>query len=130
MPDSSLDPRNLIAHPSLNWKERKCSRCGIVFEGAVERCPRHRGGRRPRAYTERPLPGQPLARRELQIASLVAEDLLNKQIAYRLNMSYESVKTYMYYIMRKLKVQSRVGVAMWYVRNHPQPRPDLDTTAD
>lgn len=52
-----------------------------------------------------------LSRRELEVASLVAEELTNQQIAERLFLSVRTIETHLSRIFVKLDVSSRVGVA-------------------
>jgi predicted ATPase/DNA-binding CsgD family transcriptional regulator len=55
----------------------------------------------------------PLAKRELDVARLVAEGLTNKQIAARLFMSEPTVATHIRNIMNKLGYNSRAQIAGW-----------------
>lgn len=57
-----------------------------------------------------------LSPRENEVVRLVAEGKPNKIIAADLGLSLGTVKVYMSKIMRKLNVDSRVGVAMWFLR--------------
>jgi DNA-binding CsgD family transcriptional regulator len=54
-----------------------------------------------------------LAKRELEIAGLIAEGLSNKQIAARLFISDRTVATHVGNILNKLGVNSRAQVASW-----------------
>lgn len=60
---------------------------------------------------------QILTRRELQIATLVAEGKVNKQIAYQLRISEWTVSTHLRRIFAKLGVHSRAAMAA-YVASH------------
>ena len=51
-----------------------------------------------------------LNNREQELVPLLLEDLSNKEIAYRLNLSINTVKLYMKILMRKLGVNSRAGI--------------------
>jgi DNA-binding NarL/FixJ family response regulator len=53
-----------------------------------------------------------LSDRERQIFDLVAEGLSNRQIAVSLNLTEKTIKNYMTAIMQKLRVRSRVEVAL------------------
>jgi predicted ATPase/DNA-binding CsgD family transcriptional regulator len=54
----------------------------------------------------------PLAKRELEVAQLVADGLSNKQIGVRLFISEATVATHMRHIMDKLGVNSRAQIAV------------------
>ncbi len=55
----------------------------------------------------------PLAKREVEVARLVAEGLSNKQIGARLFISDPTVATHIRNIMNKLGVNSRAQIASW-----------------
>jgi len=55
----------------------------------------------------------PLAKREIEVARLVAEGLSNKQIGARLFISDPTVATHIRNIMNKLGVNSRAQIASW-----------------
>ena len=55
----------------------------------------------------------PLAKRELEIARLIAEGMTNKQIAARLFISDRTVATHVGHILNKLGFNSRAEVAGW-----------------
>lgn len=59
-----------------------------------------------------------LTLREEQIAELVALERSNKVIAAELGISEETVKNHLYRIFRRLGVETRVGVAVWYSGQH------------
>lgn len=61
-------------------------------------------------------PGDPLTERELEIAALIAEGLSNKLIANRLGISAHTVKFHVINVCRKYGTNSRVIVAVKYVR--------------
>lgn len=54
-----------------------------------------------------------LTERELQVVALIGQDLKYKEIADRLDLGYETIKTYAARIRRKLGVSSKVAVALW-----------------
>jgi DNA-binding NarL/FixJ family response regulator len=54
-----------------------------------------------------------LAKREMEVARLIAEGLSNKQIAARLFISDRTVATHVGHILNKLGVNSRAQVASW-----------------
>ena len=77
-----------------NWT--KCGRCGrFVYHGE-------------------------LTAREVQIATLIAKDFTNKQIANSLRISTQTVKNFVTNMLHKLEVESRVGIAVWLARNMPE----------
>ncbi len=57
-----------------------------------------------------------LTPQQFRVLSMIAEGLLNKQIAYELNVSEATVKAHMTAIMRKLGVSNRTQVAL--LANH------------
>ena len=56
---------------------------------------------------------EPLTRRELAVASLVAEGMTNAEIGSALNISAGTAKTHIANVQRKLGVRNRVGIAVW-----------------
>lgn len=55
----------------------------------------------------------PLSPREMQILRLVTQGKTNKQIAYELEISHQTVKNHMTSILRKLDVQDRTQAAIY-----------------
>src|SRR5205807_9761623 len=55
----------------------------------------------------------PLAKREVEVARLVAEGLSNKQVAARLFISERTVATHVGHILDKLGFKSRAQIAGW-----------------
>ena len=55
----------------------------------------------------------PLAKREVEVARLIAEGLTNKQIGTRLFISERTVATHVRNILNKLGFDSRAQVASW-----------------
>jgi predicted ATPase/DNA-binding CsgD family transcriptional regulator len=55
----------------------------------------------------------PLAKREVEVATLIAEGLSNKQIAARLFISERTVATHVGHILNKLGFNSRAQIAGW-----------------
>jgi DNA-binding NarL/FixJ family response regulator len=64
--------------------------------------------------------GEPLTRRERQVAALVAEGLSNKEIALDLRIGPATVKNHVHSILDKLKVRRRAGIA-GQLRLSPRP---------
>lgn len=58
----------------------------------------------------------PLTQRESQVLKELAKGLTNKQIADRLDISYETVKEHVQHILRKIGVTDRTQAAVWSVR--------------
>lgn len=59
----------------------------------------------------KPLP--PLSRREMEVASLVAAGLSNREIAAALGIGHRTVATHIEHILRKLKARRRTQIATW-----------------
>ncbi len=67
-----------------------------------------------------------LSAREMEILSLVAEGLSNKEIGARLHISFATVRTHLMHIYEKLHVRCRTEAAAKYLRSNPAgalPRP-------
>jgi DNA-binding NarL/FixJ family response regulator len=64
-----------------------------------------------------PDPEIKLTSRETDVVKLIVKGLRYKEIADDLGLSYETVKTYVGRIRRKLSVSSKTEVALWAVRN-------------
>lgn len=60
----------------------------------------------------------PLTEREWQVAVLVAEGRVNKEVAAELGLSPATVKGYLETIYAKLGIHGRVELAKWVVINH------------
>lgn len=59
------------------------------------------------------VPGEPLTRREIDVARLVAEGMTNNQIADQLFLAPGTVKNHIAAIQRKIGAANRVGIASW-----------------
>lgn len=96
---------------------KTCFRCGAEFATEAGRvCP---------ACRKPPVPphavlGGTLSFRERQIAALVSQAKLNKEIAGELHLTEATVKEYLNRIFRKLDVRNRTELAMWTVRHEVQ----------
>jgi DNA-binding NarL/FixJ family response regulator len=60
-----------------------------------------------------------LSAREMEILSLVAEGLSNKEIGTRLHISFATVRTHLMHIYEKLHVRCRTEAAAKYLRSSP-----------
>jgi DNA-binding CsgD family transcriptional regulator len=58
----------------------------------------------------------PLSDREIQVASLVAEGLTNKEVAVRLRLSVRTAENHVLNVMNKLGLDNRAQVAAWVTR--------------
>lgn len=56
---------------------------------------------------------QPLSKRELEVAELVAEGLSNRQISQQLGLSEHTIKNYLFHIFEKLGMSSRVELVLY-----------------
>ena len=93
---------------------KTCFRCGSEFRTHSRRvCPkcRKRNGIQSKSTSRK------LTFREKQIASLVCEAKLNKEIAFELHLTEGTVKEYLNRIYRKLEVKNRTELAIWTFRN-------------
>lgn len=94
---------------------KTCYRCGSEFTTPGARvcstC------RRPRVPANRPPLTRNLSFREKQIAKLVGEAKLNKEIAYELRLAEGTIKEYLNRIFRKLEFKNRTQLAVWATQN-------------
>jgi DNA-binding CsgD family transcriptional regulator len=67
----------------------------------------------------------PLTRRELEIAALIAEGLPNRQIADRLVISERTAQNHVQHILTKLGLPNRGQVTLWYARTHGRENEQL-----
>jgi len=104
-----------IAADTNQTEVKTCYRCGVAFSACADRvCPQCR---KPRVRERRSLGGGALTFREVQIAELVCQAKLNKEIAFELRLSEGTIKEYMNRIFRKIEVKNRTELAMWVVRH-------------
>jgi len=65
-----------------------------------------------------------MTKREREITSLIAEGLSNKEIAQRLNIATDTVKSHVHNILEKLALHSRLQIAAHaHKASTPQERP-------
>ncbi len=62
-----------------------------------------------------------LAKREDEVASLLAEGLSNKEIAQKLGLSEHTVSNYLFRIYNKLGISSRVELVLYVLKGRQQP---------
>jgi DNA-binding NarL/FixJ family response regulator len=80
-----------------------------VMDNLLERLPGNGADDRPRRKGQS---GGLLSQRETEVAKLVAEGLNNRQIAERLDVSEQTVKSHLVSIFRKLQVRRRLELAV------------------
>jgi DNA-binding NarL/FixJ family response regulator len=68
--------------------------------------------------------------REKEVVELIAEGLSNKQIATRLNLAVETVKSHVHNILEKLQLHTRLEIANYRHMGGPVsfPSPDADSS--
>lgn len=54
-----------------------------------------------------------LTPRQSQVATLVAQGLSNKEIAFRLELTQGTIKEYIFQTFKKLKISNRTELAIW-----------------
>lgn len=59
-----------------------------------------------------------LTKRELQVLELLSEGLLNKEIAYKLDISEKTVKNHISNIFKKINVSDRTQAAVYAIKNN------------
>lgn len=57
--------------------------------------------------------------RQQQVVALVAQAKLNKEIAYELHLTEDTIKQYLNRIFHKLKLRNRTELATWYIGQLP-----------
>ncbi|WP_042819813.1 LuxR C-terminal-related transcriptional regulator, partial [Yersinia wautersii] len=62
-------------------------------------------------------PFSELTERELDVLQEVARGMSNKQVAFELHISEETVKVHIRNLLRKLNVRSRVAATIMYLEN-------------
>lgn len=61
-----------------------------------------------------------LTKREKEVAQLVSEGLINKEIAQRLDITVYTVKNHLHNIYRKLKIENRNQLAISIYKTKPK----------
>ena len=85
-----------------------------------------RSARRPEhALTAPPHAAQPLTEREAEVLTLIAEGLLNKQIAQRLGIGLTTVISHRRNIMEKLGIRSVAGLVVYALTEGYAPTDDM-----
>ncbi len=56
-----------------------------------------------------------LSPQELRVAALTAQGLADKEIAHQMNLTHHTVKNYELHIRRKLGLQNKVQIAVWFI---------------
>jgi DNA-binding NarL/FixJ family response regulator len=80
---------------------------GGIFVPAAGNLPASGGSHDPRATAKT------LTEQQMKVVEAVGHGFANKQIAYRLKMSENTVKVHLQHIMKKLNVRNRTQVAIW-----------------
>ena len=63
------------------------------------------------------VPEKKLTPREIDVVKLIVQGMRYKEIAVSLDLSYETIKTYVGRIRKKLNIGSKTEIAMWAIRN-------------
>jgi len=87
---------------------KNCIRCGVGFAGDGLVCQGCRTAKAARVNLE-------LSFRERQVAELVAQGKLNKEIAWELHLTVGTIKQYINHIFQKLGVSNRTQLAVHYI---------------
>jgi class 3 adenylate cyclase/DNA-binding CsgD family transcriptional regulator/tetratricopeptide (TPR) repeat protein len=82
------------------------------YADKARRTLRSLGVRLPSARTGRRA-DQPLSRREMEVASLVAQGLTNAEIAERLVLSIRTIESHLDHVYARLNISSRAALARW-----------------
>ena len=80
---------------------------GGIFVPAAGNLPASGGWHDPRATAKT------LTEQQMKVVEAVGHGFANKQIAYRLKMSENTVKVHLQHIMKKLNVRNRTQIAIW-----------------
>ncbi|MCA9961234.1 MAG: response regulator transcription factor [Chloroflexota bacterium] len=94
-----VNERTMSEEEMLNWKDQKIGR----FSGPLA--------------TDAEDLFNPLSPREMEILEHVTRGLSNKEIAYKLGISHQTVKNHMTAILRKLRVDDRTQAAVYALQH-------------
>ena len=72
---------------------------------------------------------RPLSKREEEITYLVAEGFSNRQISERLGLSEHTIKNYLFRVFEKVGVSTRVGLALYALKQGKRSRPGMQSTS-
>jgi DNA-binding NarL/FixJ family response regulator len=106
---------------------RKCDVHGCVLKNAPISCiieaiqalaSRHR--HLPAMKKHTPLPSSSFTDRQKELIDLLLQGYSNKKMAHSLNLSYGTIKNYMFILMRQMSVRSRLELAMKLRENRYQ----------
>lgn len=101
-----------VLHAGLSGMRKRVQEAGGSWE--IQSHPGH--GTTVTSHFPLVSPGSRLTQRELDVLRLVTEGLSNRQIAQRLTISSETVKTHLHHIMQKLQVGDRTQAAVLAAR--------------
>lgn len=90
--------------------KRNCFRCGKDFDGLTRICQSCFSPKKERALNPN------LSFRERQVAVLVCQAKLNKEIAYELHLNEGTIKEYLNRIFRKLNLSNRQELIIWSIK--------------
>lgn len=97
-----------------------CYRCGREFERIGNKkeivCPICRV---PKIKGRKPI-SKEMTFREKQIAKLVCDGKLNKEIAWELKLTEGTIKEYLNRIFRKVGTVNRTQLAMWWIKKEKE----------
>lgn len=75
-----------------------------------------------------------LTKREEEVIALILQGLANKEIGFRLGLTYSTIKEYNFKLFKKCGVTNRTELAMWEVRRlrlaETLPRENKNDPAD
>jgi DNA-binding NarL/FixJ family response regulator len=123
-----IDPTTWSRSSAASARRVPDQRQGLLAAG--RRQPRAQGV--PRAGRLRPGGGadlRPLSPREVEILDNIAKGMTNKQVAYALSISEQTVKNHMSSILRKLSVNDRTQAVVYAMKQVGSASPRTDPTA-
>jgi DNA-binding CsgD family transcriptional regulator len=108
----------LLRHGLARDRERATAMLDAAARGAAELGMQPLARRAEDALAALKAGPSPLTSRELEIASLVAEGLTNKEVAIRLGLSVRTAENHVLNVMNKLGLDNRAQVAAWFTRSN------------